>query len=121
MSSKLISKNIKIEIHRTIILPVVWCGYESWSLTLTSERRLRAFENRVLRRIFGPRRGEIKVEWRKLRIEELNDLHFSPNINRVTKSRRMRWAGHVERMGESIGAYRVLLGKPEGKRQLGRL
>ena len=101
-------------------MPVVWCGYEKWSLTLRSELRLRAFENRVLRRIFGPRRDEVTGEWRKLHNEELNDLYLSPNINRVIISRRMRWEGHVARMGESIAAYRVLVGIPEGKRQLGR-
>jgi len=74
LSSRLISKNIKIKIYIIIILPVVWCGYETWSLTLRSERRLRVFENRVLRRIFGRRRDEVTGEWRKLRNEELNDL-----------------------------------------------
>ena len=78
------------------------------------------FENRVLRRIFGPRRDEITGEWRKLHNEELNDLYCSPNIVRVIKSRRLRWAGHVARMGERTGVYRVLVGKPEGKRQFGR-
>jgi len=87
---------------------------------LREERRLRVFENRVLRRIFGPRRDEVTGEWRRLHNEELNDLYSSPNIVRVIKSRRMRWAGHVARMGEERGVYRVLVGKPEGKRQLGR-
>ena len=74
---------------------------------------LRVFENMVLRRIFGPRRDEVTGEWRRLHNEELNDLYCSPNIVRVIKSRRMRWAGHVARMGEERGAYRVLVGKPE--------
>ena len=78
------------------------------------------FENRVLRRIFGPRRDEVTGEWRKLHNEELNDLYSLPNIVRVVKSRRMRWAGHVARMGEDRGVHRVLVGKPEGKRPLGR-
>jgi hypothetical protein len=78
------------------------------------------FENRVLRRIFGPKRDEVTGEWRKLRNEELRDLYFSPSIIRIIKSRRMRWAGHVERMGEKRNAYRLLVGKPEGKRPLGR-
>ena len=77
-------------------------------------------ENGVLRRIFGPKRDEVTGEWRKLHNEELNDLYSSPNIVQVIKSRRMRWAGHVARMGEMRGVYRVLVGKPEGKRSLGR-
>ena len=80
----------------------------------------RVFENLVLRRIFGPRRDEVTGEWRRLHNEELNDLYCSPNIVRVIKLRRMRWAGHVAHMGEERGAYRVLVGKPEGKRPLGR-
>jgi hypothetical protein len=79
------------------------------------------FENRVLRRLFGPKRDEIKGEWRKLHNEKLNDLYFSPNIVRVIKSSIMRWAGHVERVGERRGIYRVSVGKPERKRPLGRL
>jgi len=78
------------------------------------------FENMVLRRIFGPRRDEVTGEWRRLHNEELNDLYPSPNIVRVIKSRRIRWAGHVARIGEERVAYRVLVGKPEGKRPLGR-
>ena len=78
------------------------------------------FENMVLRRIFGPRRDEVTGEWRRLQYEELNDLYSSPNIVRMIKSRRMRWAGHVARMGEERGVYRVLVGKLEGKRPLGR-
>ena len=81
---------------------------------------MRVSENMVLRRIFGPRSDEVRGDWRKLRNEELNDLHSSPNIVRVIKSRRMRWAGHVARMGEERGVYRVLVGKPKGRRPLGR-
>jgi hypothetical protein len=81
--------------------------------------RLRVFENRVLRRIFGPRRDEVTGEWRKLHNEELHILYSSPNIIRQIKSRRMRWAGQVARMGEERNVYRVLMGKPEGKRPLG--
>ena len=92
-------KNIKIKIQRTIILPVVLYGCETCSLTYEKDR-LRVSENRVLRRIFGPKRDEVRGEWRKLHNEELHDLHSSPNINRVTESRRMRLAGHVARMGE---------------------
>jgi len=101
-------------------LPVVLYGCEAWSLTLREERKLRVFEYMVLRRIFGPRRDEVMGEWRRLHNEELSDLYFSPNIVRVIKSRRMSWAGHMARMGEERGAYRVLVGKPEGKRSLGR-
>jgi hypothetical protein len=107
-------------IYRTIILLVVLYGCETWSLTLREERRLRVFENRVPRRVFGPKRDEVTEEWRKLHNEELNDLYSLPNIVRVVKSRRMRWAGHVARIGEDRGVYRVLVGKPEGKRPLGR-
>jgi len=116
----LVSKNLKIKIFRTIILPVVLYGCETWSLTLRDERKLRVFENRVLRRIFGPRRDEVTGEWRILHNEELNDLYSSPIIVRVIKSRRMRWAGHVARMGEERRVYKVLVGKSEGRRPLGR-
>ena len=92
----------------------------TWSLTLREERKLRVSENMVLRRIFGPRRDEVTGEWRRLHNEELNDLYSSSNIVRVIKSRRMRWARYVVRMGEERGVYMVLLGKPEGKRPLGR-
>jgi hypothetical protein len=84
------------------------------------EHRLRVFENRVLRRIFGPKRDEVAGEWRKLHNEELHDLHSSPSIIRIIKSRRIRWTGHVARMGENRNVYRLLVGKPEGKRPLGR-
>jgi hypothetical protein len=92
--------------------------FDIWSLTLREERKLRVSENMVLRKIFEPRRDEVTGEWRRLHNEELNDLYPSPNIVRVMKSRRMRWAGHVVRMGEEL--YRVLVGKPEGKTPLGR-
>jgi hypothetical protein len=87
---------------------------------LREKRRLRVFENKLLRRIFGPERDEVTGEWRKLHNGELNDLYCSPNIVWVIKSRRMRWTGYVARMEERRGVYRVLMGKPEGKRQLGR-
>jgi hypothetical protein len=87
---------------------------------LKEERRLGVFENMVLRRIFGPKWDEVTGEWRKLHNEELNGPYSLPNIMRVIKSRRLRWAGRVARMGEGKGVYRVLVGKPEGKRPLGR-
>jgi len=87
---------------------------------LREKRRLRVFENRVLRRVFGPKRDEVTGEWRKLHNEELGDLYSLPNIVWVIKSRRMRWAGHVARMREGRGVHRVLVGKPEGKGPLGR-
>jgi hypothetical protein len=85
-----------------------------------SRHRLRVFENRVLMRIFGPKRDEVTGEWRKLHNKELHDLYSSPSIIRIIKPRRMRWAGHVARMGEKRIAYRLLVGKPEGTRPLGR-
>jgi hypothetical protein len=111
-------KNLKIEIFKTVILPVVLFGCETWSLTLREEHRLRIFEKRVLR-IFGLKRGE-DGSWRKLRNDELHSLYSSPNIVKVIKSRRMRWAGHVARMGEGRGVYKVLIGRPEGKSPLRR-
>jgi hypothetical protein len=94
-------------------------GCKNWSLSLREEHKLRVFENRVLRRIFG-RRKQGNRSWRKLHNDELHSLYSSPNIVRVIKSRVLRWAGHVARMGEGRGVYRVLVGRPEGKRQLGR-
>jgi hypothetical protein len=103
-----------------IILPVVLCGCETWSLTLREDHRLRVFENRVLRRIFGAKRDEVTGEWRKLHNEELRDLYSSPSIIRIIRSWRMRWAGHVARMRRKRNAYRLFVGKPEGKRPLVR-
>jgi hypothetical protein len=106
--------------YRTIIVPVVLYGCETWSLTLREEHRLRVFGNRVLRGMFGPKGDEVTGEWRKLHSGELHNLYSSPDIIRHIKSRRMRWAGHVARMGEERNVYRVLVGKPEGKRPLER-
>jgi len=104
-------KYVKIKIYRIIILPVVY-GCETWSLTLWEERRVSVFTNRVLRRIFGPKRDEVIGKWRKLHNEELNDLYCSPSIVWVIKSKRVGWAGHVVRMEERRDVYRVLVGKP---------
>jgi hypothetical protein len=114
LSSRLISKNLKIKIYKIVILPVVLCGCETWSVTLREEHRLRIFENRVLRRICG-RKREVDGSWRKLHNDELHSLYSSPNIVRATKSRRMRWAGHVAHMEEARVVYRILVGRPEGR------
>jgi hypothetical protein len=100
LSSCLLSRNIEVKIYKTIILPVVLYGYETRSLRLREGHRLRVFENRVLRRIFGPKRDEVTLEWRKLHSEELHNLYSSPDIVRQIKSRRMRWTGQVACMGE---------------------
>jgi hypothetical protein len=120
LSSRLLSKNVKVRIFKTIILPVVLNGCGTWSLTASVEHKLRVFENRVLRRIFGPKRDGMMGGWRKLHNEELHNLYSSPSIIRIIKSRRMGWAGHAARMVEKRNVYRLLVGKPEGKRPLGR-
>jgi hypothetical protein len=102
LSSRLLSKNTKIRVYRTTILPVILYWPETWTLTLREEQRLRVFENRVLRRIFGPKRDEASGEGRSLHNEELNGLYSSPNIIRVINSRRMGWAGNVARMGKKM-------------------
>jgi len=107
-------KNIKIKIHRAIILSVVFYGCETWSLTFREERRLRMSENRALRRILASKRDEVTGEWRKLHNVELSEL-FSPIIIRVIKSRRMRWAGYIACMGKRRGLCRVSVGKTGGK------
>jgi hypothetical protein len=100
LSPRLVSRNVKIKIYKTIILPLVFLyGFETLSLTLREEHRLRVFENRVLRRIFGPKRDEVTGGWRKLHNEELHGLYSSLGIVKVIKARRMRWAGHVAHGG----------------------
>ncbi|KAJ4439547.1 hypothetical protein ANN_07671 [Periplaneta americana] len=120
LSSSLLSKNLKVRIYKTVILPVVLYGYEAWTLTLREEQRLRVFENKVLGKIFGAKRDEVTREWRKLHNAELHALFSSPDIIRNIKFRRLRWALHVARMGESRNAYGVLVGRSEGKIPLGR-
>jgi hypothetical protein len=120
LSSPLLYKSVKIRIYNIIILPVILYGYETWSLTLREECRLRGSENRVLRRIFGPKRVKMTGGWRKLHNEELHNLYSSPNIIRMIKSKRMRWVEHVARMEEKRNASRVFVGKSERKRPLGR-
>jgi hypothetical protein len=119
LSSLLISKDLRIKVYKTVILPVVLYGCDTWSLTLREEHRLRVFENTVLRRIFGPKKEE-DGSWRKLHNDEIHNLYSSPNIIRVFKSRRIRWVGHVARMREGRGVYRVLVGRSEIKRPLAR-
>jgi hypothetical protein len=111
---------MNIKIYKTIILPMVLYGCETWSLTLRGEHRLRVFENRVLRKIFGPKRDEVTGSCTKLHNEEFQNFYPSPSIIRMIKSRKMRWARHVARIGAKRNAYRILVGKPEGKRPLGR-
>jgi hypothetical protein len=112
-------KNIKMKLYKAVILPVLLYGCETGSLTLRKQNRLRVYENRVLRRIFGPK-WEEDGSWRKLHNDELHSLYSSPNIVRVIKLRMIRWAGHVARMGEGRCVYRVLVGRSKGKRPLGR-
>jgi hypothetical protein len=105
------SKNLKIRIYKTIILTVVLYECETWSLTLREEHRLGVFKNRVLKKMFGPKRDEVTGEWRKLHNEELHDLYSSPSTIRIIKARRKRWEGYVARIGEKRNAYRLLVGK----------
>jgi hypothetical protein len=113
-SSRLISENLKIKIYKTLILPVVLYGCETWPLILGEELRLRVFENGVLRKIFGPKREE-DGSWRKLHNDELHSLYTSPNIVRVIKSWKMRWAEHVARMGEGEVFTGLWLGGPKAR------
>jgi hypothetical protein len=115
LSFCLLSRNIKVKIYRTIILPVVLYGCEIWSPILREKNRLRVFENRVLRKIIGPMRDEVTAEWRKLDNGELHNFYSSPDIIKQIKLRRMRWEGHVAYMGQDRKVYKILTGKPKGK------
>jgi hypothetical protein len=121
LSSRLLSRNVTVKIYKTIILPVVLYECETWSLTLREEHRLGVFEDRVVRRISGPKRDEVTGEWRKLHSEDLHNLVSSQNIIKQINSRRIRWAGYVARMGEERKVYKVLRGMPKVKSPLGRL
>jgi hypothetical protein len=117
----LLSRNVKVKIYKSIILSVVLYGCETWSLTLREQHRPRVFENRVLRRIFGPKRDEVTGEWRKLHGGSfIICTRHQILLGRSNQLRGMRWAGHVALMGEGGNVYRVLVGKPEGKKPLER-
>jgi hypothetical protein len=120
LSSRLLSKNMKIITYRIIILPTVLYGCETCPLTLSEEHRLRVFQKRVLRKLFGSKRNEVTGGWEKLHNELLHKFYYSPIIIRMIESRRMRWIERAVRIGEKTNAYRILVGKPEGKRPLGR-
>jgi hypothetical protein len=120
LSSRILPSNVKVKIYKKDNTTSCFYVCETWSVKLREEHRLRVFENRVLRRIFGPKGDEVTREWRKLLTGELHNLYSSPDIIRQIKSRRMRWTRQVARMGEGRKVYRVLVGKPEGKRPLGR-
>jgi hypothetical protein len=109
-----------VRIYKTVILPVVLYGCETWSLTVRQVHKLRMFENRMLRRIFGPKRDGVTGGWTKLHNEVPHNLYFSPSVIRILKSRMMRWTGLVARIGDKRIVYRLLARKPEGKRSLGR-
>jgi hypothetical protein len=120
LSSSLLSKNIKIKIHRTIILPVLLYGCDTWTLTLREVHRLRVYQNRVLGRIFGLRKDEVTGNWRRLHNKELSDLYSSPNIIQVITSKRMRQAGQVTCIGWEMMCIQVFGGGPEGMKALRR-
>jgi hypothetical protein len=120
LSSHLISKNLKIKIYRSVTLPVVLYGCETWSLTMREEQGLGVFENRVLRRIFGPKREE-DGSWKKLHNDELHNLYSSPNIVRVIKSRKMRWEGHVTRMGDGKNCSQGFCGEARREETTGEI
>ena len=120
LSSRLLSNKLKVKTYKTIILPAKLYGCETWSLTLGEGHRLRVFENKTLRKIFGAKKDKITGELRKLHNFELRVLYSSPYIIRNIKSRRLRWAGHIARVEQFRNAYRALVGKPKGKTPLGR-
>jgi len=109
-----------LKIYKTVFLPVILYGCEIWSITLADEHKLRVLENKVLKKIYGPKQGDMAGEWRRLHNKELHGLYDSPDVVRIMKSRRLRWAGHVARMGEKRRLYSIVVGKPDGKIPLGR-
>jgi len=119
LSSSLLSKHLKINVHRTLILPVVLCGCEIWSLKLREERRLRLFENEAFLEKVWASEGDVTGQWGKLHNEELNDLYTSSIMVRVLKSKRVSWVSHVACMGVGRVVYRILVRKLEGKRPTG--
>jgi hypothetical protein len=118
--SHLLSKNVNIHIYKTIILSVILYGSETLSLTLTEEHELRVFKNRVLRRIFGPKKDGVMGGWREPHNDELRALYSLPSTIRMRKSSRLRWTGHIAQTGEKRNTYRLLVGKTEGRRPLAR-
>jgi hypothetical protein len=120
LSSHLSSRNEKVKVNKTIILPFLLYGCEMWSVTLRAQHGLRVFENRVLRRICGSKRDDVTGERTKLHNEELHNLYSSQNIISYIKSTRMKWVGHVARVGEETKVYKALMEKPEGNRLIGR-
>jgi hypothetical protein len=122
LSSRLLSRIVKVKIYKTVILPVSFYGCETLSLTLIvrEDHRLRVLENRFLRRILGPKKDDVTGEWRTFHDEELHNLYSFPNIIRQIKSRRIRWAGHMTRTGEERKVYKVLVGNRERKGPLGK-
>jgi hypothetical protein len=115
LSSCLLSKNLRIKIHKTINLPVVFYGCGTWSFTLREEHRSRVSENRVRRRVFGAEREKVAGGWRRLHNEKLHNLYASPNIVRVIKSRKTKWAGHVALMGVVRNVYKIMSRNVKGR------
>ena len=117
VSTQLLSKNIKLKIYKTLILPVILYGFDTWTLTLREETILQVFENKFLSKIFGPKRDDQIGEWRRLHNGELYDLYGKPDIIRIVMSCKLRWTGHVTRMGNERDAWKLLVGNQRGSAQ----